>query len=187
MSLRLPSRLLTGLAAAAALTACQAKPAPVGQPAPPPGMVILSDANVAGILATANAGAIDVAQLAATEATTAAVREFAQHLVTEHQRMGERLTTLLRQEKITPEREALARQIMQNQQQTLDVLRRYEGAAFDRTFVEHEIAMHEWLVTALDRTLIPSTRDPQLAAALQQVRQGLEGRLQRARQIRGTL
>lgn len=184
MSSAIQHRAFAGLMVALVLGACQSAPEPTtGQPAPP----ALSDANIAAAVVTVNEGAISAAELATTQATDPRVREYAQHLVHEHREMGQELEALLRREGISPQRESLTRQIAENNQRTLQALRTRTGADFDRTFVQHEVELHQWLITTLDNSLIPATRDRDLKAALQELRQGMQGHLEQARQLRASL
>lgn len=182
---KLPT-LLAGLATTVLLVGCgTAVDDDFGaQPAPPS----LSDPNVASVISTVNEGTIDVASLAVRTAEDPDVRRFAERLVQEHGDAGDRLRSLLQRERIEPSSVQLTRDVADWNRTTIERLRDYEsGAAFDRTFIEHEIAKHRWVIDALEGTLIPSTRDGVFRAALVELADHMREHLSTAQRIERTL
>lgn len=175
------------LTLAMAAAGCQTTSDPVvGQPAPGGG-VAYTDADVAGILNTVNMGEIEAGELAATKANDAAVREFAQRMVTDHTQANEQLTAVRNADNITINNPPLATQLQSGASQTLATLNALEGVAFDRTYMDNQIAMHEWTLQTIDTVLLPSTRDRDLDNLIMNVRPVIAQHLEQARQIRTSL
>jgi putative membrane protein len=68
-------------------------------------------------------------------------------------------------------------------EQNLSHLKTLTGPAFDRAYVEHEIAYHQQVLDALDKTLIPNATNAELKALLRQVRPAIAGHLAHARMV----
>ena len=65
--------------------------------------------------------------------------------------------------------------------------RKLSGAAFDKAYVDHEVAYHEQVLDAVDKTLIPSAQNAELKALLVKVRPAFVAHLEHARHIQATL
>jgi putative membrane protein len=61
------------------------------------------------------------------------------------------------------------------------------GKAFDRAYLDREIAYHQAVLDALDGLLIPTTDNADLKALLQQVRPAVAAHLAHAKSLRPTL
>jgi putative membrane protein len=57
------------------------------------------------------------------------------------------------------------------------------GAAFDRAYIEREIAYHQAVLDAIDKVLIPTTENAELVALLRTVRPAVAAHLERAQGI----
>lgn len=164
--------------------ACAPAPVPVGMPAPPARVVApAADAEVVSVMRTANTAEIMTSQTAVQRASSSAVREFAQRMITDHTALNEQLSRLA----IPPGPSTVATQLESNARQTVDVLQQLEGAAFDVAYMDNQIDLHEYTLSALDDYLIPSATDGALRAELQRARDIVASHLTQARQIRQSL
>ena len=66
-------------------------------------------------------------------------------------------------------------------------LKKLDGAAFDRAYVDHEVTYHETVLDALDKTLIPSATNDELKALMVKVRPAFVAHLEHAKQLQGSL
>ena len=62
----------------------------------------------------------------------------------------------------------------------------YEDA-FDRAYIDREVAFHQTVLDALDDTLIPGATNEELRGLLQQVRPAIEAHLEHARELQSSL
>lgn len=143
-----------------------------------------ADANVAATASASNMDEIQTSQLALQKTQNAAVREFAQMMVTEHGAVEREMQAMLQQKGMAPVDNALSGTMKRNLARTLEMLRAMNGAAFDMGYMTHQVAAHEMTLNTIDTTLLPNTRDPQMREMLQnRVRPAVAQHLTRARQI----
>jgi putative membrane protein len=146
-----------------------------------------SDAQIAAIVVTANQVDIDAGKLAKAQAHAPEVREFAQRMITDHTGVNKSATELAQKLHLTPEPNPTSHSLQQGGDQNLANLKKLEGAAFDKAYIDHEVAYHEAVLSALDKTLIPSAQNAELKALLVKVRPAFVAHLEHAKQIQATL
>jgi putative membrane protein len=66
-------------------------------------------------------------------------------------------------------------------------LKQLTGAAFDKAYVDHEVAYHQQVLDAVDKTLIPNAKNDELKALLIKVRPAFIAHLEHAKQLQSTL
>jgi putative membrane protein len=62
-----------------------------------------------------------------------------------------------------------------------------KGAAFDKAYVDHEVAYHQQVLDAVDKTLLPSAKNDQLKALFVKVRPAFVAHLEHAKHLQSTL
>jgi putative membrane protein len=153
-----------------------------------PGTTIgYSDADIAGIIRTANQGEIDQGQAATSRASSDEVRAFARMMVSDHSNALTKANDLFSRVNITPNEIDLTRTLASNSLQTVSSLNTYSGADFDKKYIQSQIDVHQWLLNSLDSTLIPSAHNRQLRDFLQTQRSAVSMHLDRAKQIQQTI
>lgn len=150
-----------------------------------PGMWPESD--IAGIVMTANEGEVQQGNAAASRATSADVRAFAQMMVADHTAAMNNARDVFTRHGITAGENTTTRTLRDNSQRTVTNLATYTGTAFDRTYMQTQIDLHQWLLTSLDTALIPSATRPDVRSLLQTQRASVAAHLERARAIHGGL
>lgn len=146
-----------------------------------------SDAQIASIVVTANQVDIDAGKLAILKSRADTVRAFARQMVADHTGVNKQASELVTKLKVTPEDNPTSQSLKNGGDANLKSLNMLKGAAFDKAYIEHEIAYHEQVIDALDKTLIPNAQNPELQALLVSVRPAFVGHLEHAKQIRATL
>lgn len=163
----------TGLVAVVAMAAAACGSAvddtTYAQPAPE-GMMVMTDAMVADVFTTSNNGEIEQARLALNRAQDARVRDFAQRMIDDHSTANDRAWAAIDQNTVRAAGTDLARQLRENSRRTTDALRTYEGAEFDRAYVQAQVNMHRYVLETLDNTLIPAARNRDLDRLLTDTR-----------------
>ncbi len=61
------------------------------------------------------------------------------------------------------------------------------GAAFDRAYVDHEIAYHEQVLDAIDKVLVPNAKNEELKALIVKVRPAFVAHLEHAKMVKGQI
>jgi putative membrane protein len=152
------------------------------QTAPPP-----NDAQIAAIVVTANQVDVDAGKLAEGKTRSKAVKAFAQQMVTDHSGVNKMAVDLVTKLKVTPQDNATAQGLQKGGDDNLAKLRTLDGAAFDKAYVDYEVAYHEAVLAALDKVLIPSAANAELKALLVKVRPAIDAHLQHARYLQAEL
>jgi putative membrane protein len=166
-----------GLFAATALFA--AAPAALAQ-AP-------NDAQIASIVVTANQVDIDAGKLAESKATNADVKAFAKQMVTDHTGVNKQATALVTKLKVTPQDNPTSQSLKKAGEENVAHLKTLSGAAFDKAYIDHEVAYHQQVLDAVDNTLIPNAKNAELKALIEKVRPAFVAHLAHAKQIQSSL
>jgi len=89
--------------------------------------------------------------------------------------------------KVTPADSATSKSLKTGGDENLANLKKLSGAAFDRAYVDHEVAYHEQVIDALDKTLIPSAQNAELKNLLVSVRPAFVAHLDHAKHLQASL
>jgi putative membrane protein len=137
----------------------------------------LTDSQVLGIYIQVNSFDIETALLARSQGKSAAVRNLAAHVASDH--TGVRRAAYELAEKcgvrpsLPPERDAAAEEHSAAMVQLLNL----EGAQFDTGYVRREVAFHRAAIAAVKTTLLPAARCAELKSHLQTVLPAFEQHL----------
>lgn len=126
-----------------------------------------TDPQIAHIAYTA--GDIDVAaaKQALAQSRTPSVRSFAQEMVRDHQAVNEKALALVKKLHVTPQDNPTSQALTKAASEERAKLAKLRGAAFDRAYVDHEVAYHKTVNGALESTLIPSAKNGELKSLLE--------------------
>ena len=81
----------------------------------------------------------------------------------------------------------MSQSLQRDAQQARTRISALKGAAFDRAYIELEIAYHQAVLDAIDKVLLPTTENADLKKLLSDVRPAVASHLEWARQISGSL
>jgi len=146
-----------------------------------------TDPQIAAIVVTANQVDIDAGKLAESKTRSKEVKAFAQQMVTDHSGVNKAATDLVHKLGVTPEPNSTSRSLKQGGDANLANLKTLKGMAFDRAYIDHEVANHESVLDALDKTLIPSAQNEELKALLVKVRPAFVAHLEHAKHLQADL
>jgi putative membrane protein len=126
-----------------------------------------TDAQIAHIAYTA--GAIDIAagKQALARSHNKEVRSFAQEMVRDHQAVNDKALALVKKLHVTPQDNPTSDALSKQAKATLDKLSHLSGRAYDRAYVANEVAYHNTVNGALEKTLIPSADNAELKSLLE--------------------
>ena len=147
----------------------------------------VNDAQIASIVVTANQVDIDAGKLAASTSKNAEVKKFAQLMVTDHTSVNKSATDLVTKLKVTPEDNDTSKALAAGGKENLENLRKLSGAAFDKAYIDHEVAYHQQVLDAVDKTLIPGAKNAELKALLVKVRPAFVKHLEHAKHVQSAL
>jgi putative membrane protein len=143
----------------------------------------VNDAQIASIVVTANQVDIDAGRLAASHASQDAVKKFAQVMITDHTGVNKTAVELATRLKLTPQDNPTSQSLKAGGEKHLAQLRTLSGAAFDKAYVDHEVAYHQRVLDALDKVLIPGATNAELKALLVKVRPAFVAHLEHAQHL----
>ena len=146
-----------------------------------------NDAQIASIVVTANQVDIDAGKLAESKGSNAEVKAFGKQMVTDHSGVNKQAVALVTKLKVTPEDNATSKSLKSGGEDNLKNLQKLSGAAFDKAYVDHEVAYHEQVLDALDKTLIPSAQNAELKNLLVAVRPAFVAHLEHAKSLQASL
>ena len=147
----------------------------------------VNDAQIASIVVTANQVDIDAGKLASERAAKPEVKKFGELMVTDHTGVNKAAVDLATKLKVTPQDNPTSQSLKSGGAENVKNLEKLSGAAFDRAYVDHEVAYHQQVLDAIDKTLIPSAQNAELKALLEKVRPNVAAHLQRAKAIQTSL
>jgi len=171
--------------ARAADSAAAATPAPASAPAPAP--ATLNDAQIAHVAVTANSIDSTAGALAKQKGASKAVKDFGQTMVTDHGKVNKQAVALATKLKLTPEDNDVSKSLKSAADSNMTTLQGKTGAAFDSAYIDHEVAYHQAVLDALDKTLIPGAQNAELKDLLTKVRPAVAAHLDRAKQVQAGL
>jgi putative membrane protein len=149
---------LTAVAAALALALPTAALAQAAKP---------NDAQIAHIAYTA--GNIDIAagKQALGKSHNKAVLAFAKEMVRDHTAVNDKALALVKKLGVTPQDNPTSASLSAAAKAKLEELSKLSGAAYDKAYVNNEVAYHKTVNGALSGTLIPSAQNAELKSLLQ--------------------
>jgi len=146
-----------------------------------------SDAQIASIVVTANQVDIDAGKLAESKGSNAEVKAFAKQMITDHSGVNKQAVALVTKLKVTPEDNATSKSLKAGGVENVKNLGKLSGAAFDKAYVDHEVAYHEQVIDAIDKTLVPSAQNAELKSLLVSVRPAFVAHLEHAKMLQAKL
>ena len=146
-----------------------------------------TDPQIAAIVVTANQVDIDAGKLAKWRSKTKSVQDFAQLMITDHSGVNKAATELVQKLHVTPEPNATSASLQKGGDDNLAALKKLQGHAFDTAYIDHEVAYHQAVLDAEDKTLIPSAQNAELKALLVKVRPAFVAHLDHAKALQTEL
>lgn len=126
-----------------------------------------TDPQIAHIAYTAGQIDISAAKQALEKSHDKAVRAFAEEMVRDHAAVNDQALALVKKLGVTPEANATSTALSNAANEKLKSMAALNGRAFDRAYVENEIAYHRTVNGALSGTLIPSADNAELKSLLE--------------------
>jgi putative membrane protein len=95
------------------------------------------------------------------------VRDFASEMVRDHTAVNDKALALVKKLHVTPQDNPTSEALSKQAKATLNRLGHLNGAAFDKAYVNNEVAFHKTVNGALASTLIPSAKNAELKSLLE--------------------
>jgi putative membrane protein len=112
---------------------------------------------------------------------------FGKQMVTDHSGVNKQAVDLVTKLKVTPEDNPTSQSLKSGGANNVKSLQGLTGAAFDKAYVDHEVAYHQQVIDALDKVLIPNAKNEELKALLVKVRPAFVAHLEHAKMMQSSL
>ena len=152
-----------------------------------PQAAALTDASIAAIVLAANTIDVRNGELAIARSKNQSVKDFARRMVTDHNSVNAKAAALAARLKLVPDENQASRSLIASTDSTRQAMRKLSGAAFDRAYVDNEVAYHQAVLDLLDRTIVPAVENQDLKVLLVGVRPAFVAHLDHAKMIQASL
>ena len=146
-----------------------------------------TDPQIAHIAYTAGQIDIEAAKQALKKSKNKDVRAFADDMVKDHSAVNKQALALVKKLKVTPQDNPTSQALTKQAKAKRAELAKLSGAAFDKAYVDNEVAYHKTVDGALETQLIPSASNAELKSLLQTGLKIFEGHEQHAEHVAAEL
>jgi putative membrane protein len=146
-----------------------------------------TDPQIAHIAYTAGQLDIEAAKQALKISKDKEVKAFANDMVRDHTAVNKQALALVKKLKVTPEDNDTSRALTKQADAKRIELAKLKGGAFDKAYVDNEVAYHKTVNSALESTLIPSANNAELKSLLQTGLKIFQGHEQHAKHVASEL
>ena len=147
----------------------------------------LTDPQIAHIAYTAGVLDIEAARLALKKSKNKEVIAFATNMVRDHEAVNQKALALAKKLKVKPEDNDVSKGLVKQADTQRATMAALEGSAFDKAYVDNEVAYHKTVDGALETTLIPDASNGELKSLLQTGLKIFQGHEQHAEHLAGML
>lgn len=134
-----------------------------------PAAPAIDDAAIVGIFDIANTWDIETGSLAAKKATRQDVKDFGAMLARDHKAVQQQGRDLAGKLKVTPTPVANDFALKVQHDAAMKKLEGLSGPAFDKAFLEHEVAYHGAVIDAVTKSFLPAIKNAELKAFVEKV------------------
>jgi putative membrane protein len=146
-----------------------------------------TDPQIAHIAYTAGVIDIHAAKQAISKTSNKEVKAFAEDMARDHEAVNKQALDLVKKLKVTPEDNDTSKALSKQASDKLAELGKLNGAAYDKAYIENEVAYHKAVDSALETQLIPSATNPELKSLLQTGLKIFQGHEQHAEHVAASL
>lgn len=143
----------------------------------------LTDPEIAHIGVTANQIDIDYASIALKKSKNKEVKNFAETMSRDHAGVIYQATALVGKLGVTPKDNTVSQSLLAEAQKTKKMLNSKKGKAFDKSYIDNEVAYHKAVIEAVRDLLIPGASNAELKGLLEAILPALETHLKHAEMV----
>jgi putative membrane protein len=147
----------------------------------------LTDPEIASIAVTANQIDINYAKIAESKTKNQDVLKFAETMAKDHQSVIDQAVALVTKLGVTPKDNSTSKSLKAGEAKTKKMLEAKSGKAFDKAYIDNEVAYHKAVIKEVKDALIPDAQNAQLKGLLQTVLPVLQQHLAHAEMVQKEL
>jgi putative membrane protein len=142
-----------------------------------------TDPQIAHIAYTADVIDINYAKLALKKTKNKEVRAFAENMLKDHTAVNNQALALVKKLGVTPQDNPTSEALSKGAKAELAKLSKLKGKAFNKAYIDNEVAYHRTVNGALETTLIPDAQNAELKSLLETGLKIFQGHLQHAEHV----
>jgi len=108
-------------------------------------------------------------------------------MIRDHQAVNDKALALVKKLNVTPEDNETSKGLTKNADAKRAELDKLSGAAFDKAYIDNEVAYHKTVNGALETVLIPNAKNAELKSLLQTGLKLFQGHLSHAEHLASTM
>ena len=143
----------------------------------------LTDPEIASVAVTANQVDINYATLAKQKSKNKDILNFAATMAADHKSVIDQAVALVTKLGVTPKDNAVSQKLNADAEKTKKSLGEKSVAAFDKAYIDNEVAYHKAVISVVETVLIPQAQNAELKALLQKVLPTLRTHLEHAEMV----
>jgi putative membrane protein len=143
----------------------------------------LTDPEIASVAVVANQVDVNAGKLAKSKSKDKEVQNFANTMINDHQSVIAQATALVKKLKVTPKDNAVSKKLMADANKIKRTLSAKSGKAFDKAYIDNEVAYHKAVISTVEGVLIPQAQNAELKQLLQNVMPTLRTHLEHAQMV----
>lgn len=143
----------------------------------------LTDPEIASIAVTANQIDVDYAAIAQKKSKNAEILRFAKTMQDDHNAVIKLATDLAHKLGVVPKMNATTQSLLDGAKKETTALHSKSGNAFNKAYINNEVAYHKAVVGTVENVLIPQTKNEELKALLVKVLPTLKTHLEHAEMV----
>ncbi len=147
----------------------------------------IDDPTIVAIFDAANTWDVETGDVALKKSHNKDVRALAQMMVRDHKAVRQLSRDLAKRLNVTPTPPGKDFALYQDHVAAMKALRNAQGAAFDKAYIDHEVAYHQAVIDAITNTLLPATQNADLKKLEVQVAPNFQAHLIAAKQVQQQL
>lgn len=142
-----------------------------------------TDPQIAHIAYSAGVIDVEAAKLALTKTQNPDVKAFAESMQKDHEAVNDMALALVKKLGVTPEDNETSQSLAKAAEAKRAELGELDGAAFDKAYIDNEVAYHQQVNGALETLLIPSAENGELKSLLETGLKLFQGHQQHAEHV----
>lgn len=143
----------------------------------------LSDPEIASVAVVANQIDIDASKLAKQKSKNGEVLKFAKLMSDDHTAVLNQAVALAAKLGVTPQDNAVSRKLLADAAKTKKILSSKSSKAFNKAYIDNEVAYHKAVIAALTGLLVPQSQNAELKKLLQDITPAFNAHLAHAQMV----
>ncbi len=143
----------------------------------------LTDSEIAHVGVVANQIDLEYAAIAQERSKNKEILNFAETMARDHKGVIDQATELVTKLGVTPQENAVSQSLLDGAKTTKHALMAAKGKAFNKAYIDNEVAYHKAVIGAVRDLLIPQASNAELKGLLEAILPALEAHLQHAEMV----